>query len=142
MPHELGVVDNWVHDALAAKSNLVLVVGDRIWEGEIPQGAPYPYCLYGMFSEHSVQGLGLVRLLSRPLMYAKLVWTGNVTDGIRSALDDLDDALGAVSVAVSEEYVISARRLNMLDYRERNPVGESVRHRGGLYRLEVSPSGA
>ena len=142
MPHELGVVDNWVHDALAAKTNLNSLVAERIWEGEAVQGASYPYCLFGMLSEQSVQGLGVVRLLSRPLMYAKLVWYGSVTTDIMTALDELDDALGAVSVAVSEGYVISARRFNMLDYRERDPTGKSIRHRGGLYRLEVSPSGA
>jgi hypothetical protein len=106
------------------------------------QTAVFPYCLYGFQSGQDVQGLGLVRLLTRPLYYAKLVFQGSMTSTVRTALNELDDAMGAVSVSVSEGYVISARRFSPLSYVERDPQGKPIFHKGGLYRLEVSASGA
>jgi hypothetical protein len=65
-----------------------------------------------------------------------------MTSTVRTALNELDDAMGAVSVSVSEGYVISARRFSPLSYVERDPQGKPKFHKGGLYRLEVSASGA
>lgn len=142
MGHELGVTDNWAHDALAAKTNLNTLVGGRIWSRIAKQNAPPPYCLYGFQSGQDVQGLGIVRLLTRPLYFVKLVFMGHPTSTIDAALNELDDAMAKVSVAVSGGYVISARRMTMVDYEERDPNNVPIFHRGGLYRLEVSPSGA
>lgn len=142
MGHELTVTDNWAHDALAAKTNLNTLVGGRIWQDAAQQLAPLPYCLFGFQSGQDVQGLGNVRLLTRPLYYAKLVFQGSQTSSVRTALDELDDAMAKVSVAVSEGYVISARRFSPLAYIERDANNKPIFHRGGLYRLEVSPSGA
>lgn len=142
MAHELGAVDNWVHDALAAKTNLNTLVGGQIWRRRAKQGATMPYCLFGFQSGDDVQGLGLVRLLTRPLFFVKLVFQGSVTSSIDTALNELDDAMGKVSVSVSGGYVISARRMTILDYEETDAVNNPIFHRGGLYRLEVSESGA
>lgn len=143
MAHELGPVDNFVHDALAAKTNLNTLVGGQIWRRRAPQSGTYPYCLFGFQSGPDIQGLGLVRLLTRPLYFAKLVFRGpSVTSAIDTALNELDDAMGKVSVAVSGGYVISARRLSILDYEETSPTSGEIIHRGGLYRLDVSESGA
>lgn len=142
MGHELGASDNWAHDALAAKANLNTLVGGQIWRKRAKQNASMPYCLFGFQSGQDVQGLGLVRLLTRPLFFAKLVFKGSVTTAIDTALNELDDAMGKVSVAVSGGYVISARRMSILDYEETDADGNPIFHRGGLYRLEVSESGA
>lgn len=138
MPHELGVVDNWARDALAAKTNLNTLVGGQIWSRVAKQNATFPYCLYGFQGGQDFQGLGLVRIQTRPLYYAKLVFQTSATSAVRTALNELDDAMGAVSVAISEGYVISARRFTILDYEERDIQNKPIFHRGGLYRLEVS----
>lgn len=141
MAHELGVVDNWAHDVLAAKTNLNALVSGRIWRRAAKPGAAFPYCLFGFQAGQDVQGLGLVRLLTRPLYFAKLVFQGSATSMIDTALNELDDAMGKVSVDVSGGYVISARRISILDYEERDASNNPIFHRGGLYRLEVSESG-
>jgi hypothetical protein len=142
MGHELGAIDNWTHDALAAKTNLNTLVGGRIWRKRAKQDAKMPYCLFGFQSGQDVQGLGTVRLSTRPLFFAKLVFKGSATSVIDTALDELDDAMGKVSVSVSGGYVISARRMSILDYDETDADNNPIFHRGGLYRLEVSESGA
>lgn len=142
MGHELGAIDNWTHDALAAKTNLNTLVGGQIWRKRAKQGAAMPYCLFGFQSGQDVQGLGTIRLLTRPLFFVKLVFQGPVTSAIDTALNELDDAMGKVSVAVSGGYVISARRMSILDYDETDEKSSPIFHRGGLYRLEVSESGA
>lgn len=143
MGHELGAVDNFVHDALAAKSNLNTLVAGQIYRRRAKQNAMMPYCLFGFQSGQDVQGLGIVRLLTRPLYFAKLVFPGpSITSVIDTALDELDDAMAKVSVAVSGGYVISARRFSILDYEETSATSGEIVHRGGLYRLEVSESGA
>ena len=144
MGHEVGIVDNFTHDALAAKSNLNTLVGGRIWRKSAPQNATRPYCLFGFQSGQDVQGLGDVRLLTRPLYFAKLVFKGpNVTSAIDTALDELDDAMSKVKAVTSGGYVVSARRFSALDYDEPDAADcKPIIHRGGLYRLEVSKSGA
>lgn len=142
MANELTRVNNYVRDALAAKSNLNTLVSGRIWRRAVKQDASLPYCLYGFQSGQDVQGLGIVRLLTRPLYFVKLVFTGSETSAVRTALDELDEAMGYVSVAVSEGYVISARRMTLIEYDERGADSKPIFHQGGLYRLEVSPSGA
>jgi hypothetical protein len=142
MAHELGAVDNFVHDALAAKTNLNTLVNGQIWRKRAKQNAKMPYCLFGFQSGQDFQGLGTVRLLTRPLFFAKLIFKGSITSAIDTALDELDDAMGKVSVAVSGGYVISARRMTILDYEETDADSNPIFHRGGLYRLEVSESGA
>lgn len=143
MPHELGAIDNFTHDALAAKTNLNTLVGGKIWRRAAKQDATRPYCLFGFQAGTDVQGLGDVRLLTRPLYFAKLVFEGSVTSAIDTALDELDDAMGKVKAVTSGGYVVSARRMAILDYEERDPAtSKPIFHRGGLYRLEVSESGA
>lgn len=143
MGHELSALDNWTRDALAAKSNLNTLVNGQIWRRRAKQSATMPYCLFGFQSGQDVQGLGIVRLLTRPLFFVKLVFPGpSISSAIETALDELDDAMGKVSVAVSGGYVISARRFSILDYEETSATGGQIIHRGGLYRLEVSESGA
>lgn len=142
MAHELGIVDNFVHDALAAKSNLNTFVAGQIWADVAKQSATGNYCLYGFQSGQDVQGLGIVRLLARPLYYVKLVIFGNISSSARTALNELDQAMSEVSATTSEGFVISARRMSPLAYVERDENNKPIFHRGGLYRLEVSPSGA
>lgn len=138
MPNELGVIDNWVHDALAAKTNLNTLVDGQIWDEVAKQNAAFPYCLYGFQGGRDFQGLGLVRLMTSPLYYAKLVFQTSATSAVRLALDEIDNAMGYVSVSVSEGYVVSARRFTILKYHERDAQNKPIFHRGGLYRLEVS----
>lgn len=142
MSHELGAIDNFAHDALAAKTNLNTFVNGQIWADAVPQSAVGHYCLYGFQGGQDFQGLGIVRLLTRPLYYAKLVIFGNISSSARTALNELDDAMSKVSATTSEGYVISARRLSPLSYVERDPNNKPIFHRGGLYRLDVSESGA
>lgn len=137
MGHELGAIDNWTHDALAAKTNLNTLVGGQIWRKRAKQGAVMPYCLFGFQSGQDVQGLGIVRLLTRPLFFVKLVFQGSVTSAIDTALNELDDAMGKVSAVSAGDYVISARRMSILDYEETDEKNNPIFHRGGLYRLEV-----
>lgn len=142
MGHELAAIDNWAHDALAAKTNLNTLVGGQIWRRAAKQSATPPYCLFGFQTGQDFQGLGTVRLLTRPLFFVKLVFQGSATSAIETALNELDDAIGKVSVVVSGGFVISGRRMSMVDYEERAADGKPIFHRGGLYRLEVSESGA
>ena len=142
MANELAVTDNWTHDVLVAKANLNTLVSGRIWQDVAKQNTVFPYVLFGFQGGQDVRGLGIVRLLTRPLYFVKLVFTGSQTSAVRTAFNEIDEAMGYVSVDVSESYVISARRFSLLHYVERDADSKPIFHRGGLYRLEVSPSGA
>lgn len=142
MGHELSAVDNWAHDALAAKTTLNTLVGGQIWRRVAKQNATFPYCLFGFQSGQDVQGLGTVRLLTRPLFFVQLIFQGSITSTIETALNEMDAAMAEVSAETSGGYVISGRRMTMIDYEERASDGKPIFHRGGLYRLEVSESGA
>ena len=144
--NELGTVRDLIYDLLQAHSNFTAVVGTKSYVFRAKQNDARPYHIFNFQSGSDVQGLGDVRLLTRPLYQSKLVIDGFPTTAVNRALDAMDEILGKIKVAVKASdtgntYVISARRFSLIEYAENNPTNNGlISHLGGLYRFEVSPA--
>lgn len=148
--NEIEVVENWLHDVLVADSTLNGIVSGRVWKYKAKQNASGVYVLYGFQAGSDVQGLGTVRLLTRPLYFVRAVKKDGFPDSNFNIVTNRIDEVIQNSVRSTKTssdgatgYVISARRVQPISYTEPNPTSEiPIFHVGGLYRMEVSPSGA
>jgi hypothetical protein len=144
--NELSTVRDLIRDLLQANSNFTTVVGTKSYVFRAKQNEARPYHIFNFQSATDVQGLGDVRLLTRPIYQSKIVIDGFPTTAVNRALDAMDEVLGRMKVAVkasdtSNNYVISARRFSPIEYAENNPTNNGlISHLGGLYRFEVSPA--
>ena len=145
--YEPGTVRDLIHDLLQANSDFTAAVGTRSWAYRAQQNAVRPYHIFNFQSGSDVQGLGDVRLSTRPLFLSKLVIDGNSPSlAINKALDAMDEVLGRIVVEVKASdtgntYALSARRFGNIEYAETDPETKKlILHMGGLYRFEVSPA--
>lgn len=145
--NELNAVNDWVHDGLVADAQIAARVGSRAYLLALPQAPTYPSILYGLQAATDFQGLGTVRILSRPLFWIRLITKGHPTAADNLVVDRLDEVIGkavtqrAISTA-NDEYILSARRVQPLQFSERDgATGQLYIHTGGLYRIEVSSTG-
>lgn len=148
--NEIEVVENWLHDVLVADSTLNGIVAGRVTKYAAKQNTASPYIIYGLQAASDVQGLGTVRLLTRPLYFVKAVKKDGFPDSTFNIVTNRIDEVVGKAVRGSKTssdglttYVISGRRVQPISYTEPNPTSEiPIFHVGGLYRLEVSKSGA
>ena len=148
--NEIEVVENWIRDVLVADGTLNGIVSGRVWKYAAKQGSASPYVLYGFQAGSDVQGLGKVRLLTRPLYFVRAVKNNGFPDSTFNVVTNRIDEVIANAVRDNKTssdglttYVISARRIQPISFTEKNPTSEiPIFHVGGLYRLEVSESGA
>ena len=145
--NELEVVENWIHDVLVADSTFNGIVSGRVWKyvakpGAIDAGI---YALYGLQGADDFQGLGTVRLLTRPVYWARVIKRGFPDSDMKIAANRLDEVLGKASRATAQDhngatdYMISARRIQPISFTEDSgDPSKPIFHVGGLYRCEVS----
>lgn len=145
--NELNAVNDWVHDGLVADSQIAARVGSRAYLLALPQSPAYPSILFGLQAATDFQGLGTVRILTRPLFWIRLITKGHPTAADNLVADRLDEIIGkavtqrAISTA-NDEYILSARRIQPIQFKEDDVAkGEFFIHTGGLYRIEVSSTG-
>lgn len=142
--NELNAVNDWVHDGLVADAQIAARINSRAYLLALPQSPTYPSILYGLQAATDFQGLGTVRILTRPLFWIRLITRGHPTAADNLVLDRLDEIIGkavtqrAISTA-SDEYILSARRVQPIQFKEDDlKTGGFYIHTGGLYRIEVS----
>lgn len=146
--NELNAVNDWVHDGLVADTQITARVGSRAYLFALPQSPTYPSILYGLQAATDNQGLGTVRILTRPLFWIRLITKGHPTAADNLVADRLDEIIGkavtqrAISTA-SDEYILSARRVQPIQFAERDPTvtGVFYIHTGGLYRIDTFATG-
>lgn len=142
--NELPAIENWLHDKLAASTEIAGVVVDRIYKYALPQSPVYPLIVYSLASDSDFQGLGTVRILTRPLYLVKVISKGSPSSLVNLAADRIDEVVGRTvrdtfTSTAGDMFAVSARREAAVQFMERDPAvaGAIYFHLGGLYRLEV-----
>lgn len=142
--NELPAIENWLHDKLVADNEVFSVVADNVYKYALPQRPRYPCIVYSLASAFDFQGLGAVRILTRPLYLVKVVSRGAPTTLVNLCADRVDELIGKavretfISTA-GDQFAISARRESAVQFVERDSAleGSLYFHLGGLYRMEV-----
>lgn len=142
--NELPAAENWLHDKLMGDSEIFNVVAGRIYKYALPQSPIYPLIVYSLASDTDFQGLGTVRILTRPLYLVKVISRGAPSSLVNLAADRVDEIVGKVTKdsftsTAGDMYAVSSRREAAIQFMERDPAaaGTLYFHLGGLYRLEV-----
>lgn len=142
--NELPAIENWLHDKLVDDGEIASVVNQRVYKYALPQSPIYPLIVYSLTADSDFQGLGTVRILTRPLYLVKVISRGAPSSLVNLAADRIDELVGRtvrdtfISTA-GDQFAISARREAAIQFMERDPsaAGTIYFHLGGLYRLEV-----
>lgn len=142
--NELPAIENWLHDKLVADTEVFSVVADNVFKYALPQKPRYPCIVYSLASDFDFQGLGTVRILTRPLYLVKVVSRGVPTTLVNLCADRVDELVGKAvretfTSTAGDQFAISARREAAVQFVERDPglEGSLYFHLGGLYRMEV-----
>lgn len=142
--NELPAAENWLHDKLANDSEIASIVLDRIYKYALPQKPIYPLITYSLASDSDFQGLGTVRILTRPLYLVKVISKGSPSSLVNLAADRVDEIIGKTTKdtfisTAGDMFAVSSRREAAVQFMERDPslAGNLYFHLGGLYRLEV-----
>ena len=142
--NELPAIENWLHDKLVADTEIAAVVNQRVYKYALPQSPIYPLITYSLAADSDFQGLGTVRILTRPLYLVKVISRGAPSSLVNLAADRIDEIVGRVVKdsfisTAGDMFAISARREAAIQFMERDPAvaGTIYFHLGGLYRLEV-----
>jgi hypothetical protein len=145
--NELEVAENWIRDVMVADGTFQGIVSGRWWKyvakpGAIDAGI---YGLYGLQSPEDFQGLGTVRLLTRPVYWARVIKRGFPDTDMKIAANRLDEVLGKTVRAIVQDhngatnYMISSRRIQPISFVEDSgDPTKPIFHVGGFYRLEMS----
>jgi hypothetical protein len=142
--HEISRARKWIYDALKADGTLAALIGGasnpRIYFGQAPEKAVYPFVLFNLQAASDVQGLCLPRVATSPVFQVKVICDGPPSADVRTIADRIDLVLGQAVTQISESYVFSGRRIQPLEYIEPKRDSSSYyTHSGGLYRLLVYP---
>jgi hypothetical protein len=142
--NELPAAENWLHDKLANDDEIASIVLDRIYKYALPQKPIYPLITYSLASDSDFQGLGTVRILTRPLYLVKVISKGSPSSLVNLAADRVDEIIGKTTKdtfisTAGDMFAVSSRREAAVQFMERDPAlaGNLYFHLGGLYRLEV-----
>lgn len=142
--NELPAAENWIHDKLASDSEIASIVIDRIYKYALPQSPIYPLIVYSLASDSDFQGLGTVRIITRPLYLIKVISRGAPSSLVNLAADRIDEIVGKTTKdtftsTAGDAFAVSSRREAAVQFMERDPAaaGTLYFHLGGLYRLDV-----
>lgn len=142
--NELPAAENWLHDRLASDPEIASIVLNRIYKYALPQSPIYPLITYSLASDSDFQGLGTVRILTRPLYLVKVISRGAPSSLVNLAADRIDEIVGRTTKdtftsTAGDMFAVSSRREAAVQFMERDPTvaGTIYFHLGGLYRLEL-----
>jgi hypothetical protein len=142
--NELPAAENWLHDKLAGDAEIASIVLDRIYKYALPQSPIYPLITYSLASDTDFQGLGTVRIITRPLYLVKVISKNAPSSLVNLAADRIDEIVGKTTKdtfisTAGDMFAVSSRREAAVQFTERDSsvAGTIYFHLGGLYRLEV-----
>lgn len=142
--NELPAAENWLHDKLAEDAEIASIVLNRVYKYALPQSPIYPLITYSLASDSDFQGLGTVRILTRPLYLVKVISKGSPSSLVNLAADRIDEIVGRTTKdtftsTAGDMFAVSSRREAAVQFMERDPAvaGTIYFHLGGLYRLEL-----
>lgn len=142
--NELPAAENWLHDKLVADTEISSVVNQRVYKYALPQSPIYPLIVYSLAADSDFQGLGTVRIITRPLYLIKVISKGAPSSLVNLVADRVDEIVGrttkdSFTSTAGDMFAVSSRREAAIQFMERDPAvaGNLYFHLGGLYRMEV-----
>lgn len=137
---EIQEAKNWLHDVLAANSDITAAVSARIFADHYPGSASdrlYPYVLYNTMAGTDVQGLGTTRQSTDALFQVRAVCKG-APDATAKLIDKrINDVLQVAVHSASGDFLFSARRTGVIDRAEYDTSNNRYHNLGGLYRVWI-----
>jgi hypothetical protein len=130
-------INRWLYVTLSEDATLI-AQGIKGVRDYIPEQAEFPRIVYNLQAGRDVNGIGGVRLLTRPLYQIKLINKGNIESNYLPLIERMDELLHNKTNETFEGYVFSARREQEINYFEPGEKGTDIvyRHVGGLYRID------
>lgn len=102
---------------------------------QVPQSPTFPYILMDFAAGTDFQGLGTIRIDSRPLMLVRVVNRGPVDATVRAADKEMDSILQTTVRSRSGDYVFSIRRESPYRFNYTDGANNKFSESGGRYRL-------
>jgi hypothetical protein len=139
--HELGGVDTFLTQRLAADPIIQQVAGGRVFSDLAPEGTAFPYVIFSLNAE---RGLGMIgscdRVASIPDYLVKAVTEGRSYQVALQLANAIDRAVvGAFGSAIAdgqEVQIKAVRCITRVRYTEQAD-GTQYRHMGGVYRMQA-----
>jgi hypothetical protein len=137
---EIQEAKNWIHDVLAANSDIAGAVSTRIFADHYPGSASdrtYPYILYNTMAATDIQGLGTTRQSTDALFQVRAVCKGSPDTTAKLIDKRIDDVLQIAVHSASGDFLFSARRTAAIDRPEYDSANNRYHNLGGLYRVWI-----
>lgn len=135
----------WIVGLLLSDATLEPLVGERVYDGAVPQGGSFPCVVVQYQQGHDTLGTGTTRIMSHMSFLVKAVGLGQSFVAIEPIADRIDQVLhgahgeiaGASGAGVE---ILSCVRDTVVQYAAA-PEGRHERHLGGLYDVSVTNRG-
>ena len=137
---EIQEAKNWIHDVLAANSDITAAVSTRIFADHYPGAATdriYPYVLYNTMAATDTQGLGTTRQATNALFQVRAVCQGAPNSSAKLVAKRIDDVLQVAIHSASGDFFFSSRRTDEIDRAEYDASNNRYHNLGGLYRVWI-----
>lgn len=108
--------------------------GGRIYRELAPQGATFPYIVFGLMSANDRNMLGPIRAFTRGLYQVRSVTSGNSFDTNNDIMDRVDTLLQDKTLTVDGFRVMPIHRESIARYTE-VVAGTRFNHLGFIYRF-------
>jgi hypothetical protein len=145
MASEFTAVETKTRSLLLASSNIVNLVGQRVYADAVPENGVVPAIVISNSggSDNTAFGAHTSNRIKTSLLYLiKAVTKGQNYDLADKIMDYVDEVLGSASGTVTENGIL----YNVLGYVRETPIklppeirtgGERFNHLGAIYRVEV-----
>jgi len=137
---EIQEAKNWIHDVLAANSDITTAVGTRIFADHYPGAASdrlYPYVLYNTMAAPDRRGLGHRRIGTGALFQVRAVCEGAPNAAAKLVGKRIDDVLQVQNRQLSGDFYFSSVRDSEIDRPEYDSANKRYHNLGGLYQVWV-----
>lgn len=131
---EIARAMEWIHDTLAADTDISNLVSTRIYDGVAPQGAAYPFIVFNHQGGADARGVGTYRAFDNSLYQVKAVTQSESYTSSILIADAIDAVLQGASGTKDGGYIGPAVREQSLMLTEVSK-GIVYKSAGGLYRL-------
>lgn len=137
--NEISRINAWIYGRLTVDATIAAACETRVYDSQAPEKVDFPFVVFNLQASSDHQGMGVNRVLTRPLYQVKVVSKGPPDDDARDVADRIDEVIGKAVRQVLNGYLFSARREEILSLREKDQDSAQVYHHlGGLYRIWCS----
>jgi hypothetical protein len=128
----LNRADKWIYTALGDSTDLLTLVGDRIYRNKAPLDTAFPCLIFACQSGIDMNVVGGARLVTQAHYAVRAVVripvVEDVVDAVAAAADE------ALITAAADSYMLAIERTEPLN-RSYTIAGIDYEERGGVYRV-------